>query len=274
MAENSAISENRQDFGKLQYGCVHYKRRCRIRAPCCNQVFSCRHCHNEATSLSNPNEEHELVRSEITHVICAVCDTEQPVGKVCSSCGVNMGEYFCEICKFYDDESQKKHFHCNECGVCRVGGREKYFHCSKCGCCCSTAMRDNHECVQDILKMFCPICYDYLFESIKILRRMGCGHIIHRECFDDMLNKKQYRCPICCKAVVDMSLYWVILDEEIGATTMPAEYQYEVLILCNDCSRTSRVNYHIFGQKCSHCHSYNTCIMQKFDIQPETPSDS
>jgi hypothetical protein len=26
--------------------CKHYRRRCRIRAPCCNDVF---HCHNEAT---------------------------------------------------------------------------------------------------------------------------------------------------------------------------------------------------------------------------------
>jgi len=29
--------------------CEHYRRRCRIRAPCCNEVFDCRHCHNEAT---------------------------------------------------------------------------------------------------------------------------------------------------------------------------------------------------------------------------------
>jgi RING finger/CHY zinc finger protein 1 len=28
--------------------CLHYRRRCRIRAPCCNEVFDCRHCHNEA----------------------------------------------------------------------------------------------------------------------------------------------------------------------------------------------------------------------------------
>lgn len=67
-------------------------------------------------------------------VICSVCDTEQPVffmfqyfwygifiaglvsfdfqlnprtsqvAQVCTNCGVNMGEYFCDICKFYDDD--------------------------------------------------------------------------------------------------------------------------------------------------------------------------
>lgn len=26
------------------------------------------------------------------------------VAKVCTNCGVNMGEYFCEVCKFYDDD--------------------------------------------------------------------------------------------------------------------------------------------------------------------------
>ncbi|MQL96703.1 hypothetical protein Taro_029379, partial [Colocasia esculenta] len=36
------------DFGKMEYGCKHYRRRCKIRAPCCNQVFTCRHCHNES----------------------------------------------------------------------------------------------------------------------------------------------------------------------------------------------------------------------------------
>jgi hypothetical protein len=26
------------------------------------------------------------------------------VSQVCISCGVNMGEYFCDVCKFYDDD--------------------------------------------------------------------------------------------------------------------------------------------------------------------------
>ncbi|GAB2277245.1 hypothetical protein Dimus_011952, partial [Dionaea muscipula] len=34
--------------GYMDYGCQHYWRRCRIRAPCCNEIFDCRHCHNEA----------------------------------------------------------------------------------------------------------------------------------------------------------------------------------------------------------------------------------
>jgi len=32
--------------------CEHYKRRCKIRAPCCNLIFSCRHCHNDSAVRS------------------------------------------------------------------------------------------------------------------------------------------------------------------------------------------------------------------------------
>lgn len=41
-----------QDFSKLIFlasiRCSHYRRRCKIRAPCCNEIFDCRHCHNDA----------------------------------------------------------------------------------------------------------------------------------------------------------------------------------------------------------------------------------
>lgn len=266
--EETPVPEKREDFGKLQFGCDHYRRRCRIRAPCCNRLFTCRHCHNETmSSLSNPKEQHELVRRDVKQVVCAVCDTEQPVAKICCSCGVNMGEYFCELCRFYDDNTDKKQFHCDECGICRVGGRENFFHCSKCGSCYSVSLRDNHECVQDSMKNLCPICYEYLFDSTKGTQVMRCGHTIHMDCYYDMLKQQQYRCPICFKSTVDMTRNWEILDAEIEAAIMPDEFRHEVSILCNDCSATSRVKFHIFGHKCSHCNSYNTRVTEKFSLQ-------
>ncbi|XLU92958.1 hypothetical protein S245_007310, partial [Arachis hypogaea] len=39
-------------------------------------------------------------------VVCAICNTEQPIGK--------------------------QQIHCDECEICRVGGQENYFHCKKC----------------------------------------------------------------------------------------------------------------------------------------------
>ncbi|KAJ4832104.1 hypothetical protein Tsubulata_028051 [Turnera subulata] len=281
---------SRLDAGKLEHGCEHYRRRCKIRAPCCNQVFPCRHCHNEATSsLSNAKDRHEIVRHEVTQVICSLCNTEQQVSQVCNTCGVKMGEYFCDVCKFYDDDASKDQFHCDGCGICRlvikvslpklpgpgvkVGGRENFFHCEKCVCvpgsCYTVSLRDNHSCIENSMKNYCPVCYEYLFDSVKHAIVMNLiGYI--------KFSSLRYRCPICSKTVLDMSDFWQLLDREvrqhcgsrsvgvnfvikvIEAVQMPQEYQYEVRILCNDCNDTSKVAFHIVGHKCSHCGSYNT----------------
>ncbi|XP_042061770.1 E3 ubiquitin-protein ligase MIEL1-like isoform X1 [Salvia splendens] len=252
----------REDFGALQHGCDHYRRRCKLKAPCCDQIFTCRHCHNEATSiLSNPRDTHEIVRHEVKQVVCAICNTEQQVSNLCSNCGVKFGEYFCNICKFYDDDISKNQFHCNDCGICRVGGRENFFHCPKCGSCYSVSLRNNHRCVENSMKNHCPICYEFLFDSTKQTTIMKCGHTMHVECYNEMFNQNQYRCPICSKSVFNMSNSWERLDEEIAATAMPEEYRYEVENLCNDCNHTSKTFFHIFGHKCQHCNSYNTRVI-------------
>ncbi|KAK6260190.1 hypothetical protein SCA6_014664 [Theobroma cacao] len=260
MAGGSVSAPQRsKDFGNLEHGCEHYKRRCKIRAPCCNKIFPCRHCHNEAAnSVSNPKDHHDLVRQDVKQVICSICNTEQEVAQVCCNCRVNMGEYFCNICKFYDDDTTKEQFHCNDCGICRVGGRDNYFHCQKCGSCYMVNLHDNHSCVENSMKTDCPICYEYLFDSVKSTRILNCGHTMHMDCFSQMTMQNQYRCPICCKAVLDMTAFWEVLDLDIDATSMPAEYQFEVSILCNDCNSKSIVQFHILGLKCRRCNSYNT----------------
>jgi hypothetical protein len=88
--------------GKLAYGCSHYKRRCRIRAPCCGEVFTCRHCHNEAKNAEDvdPKLRHDVPRHEVATVVCMLCETEQPVAQSCKSCSVRFGEYFCEKCRY------------------------------------------------------------------------------------------------------------------------------------------------------------------------------
>ncbi|CAF2136572.1 E3 ubiquitin-protein ligase MIEL1 [Brassica rapa] len=253
-------NDHRLHFGIMGFGCEHYRRRCQIRAPCCNEVFSCRHCHNETTStLRNIYDRHELVRQDVKQVICSVCDTEQPVAQVCSNCGVNMGEYFCNICKFYDDNIEKEQFHCDDCGICRVGGRENFFHCKKCGSCYGIGLRNNHRCVEDSMRHHCPICYEYLFDSLKETTVMKCGHTMHCECYHEMLKRDKFCCPICSRSVIDMSKTWQRMDEEVEAISMPSDYRdKKVWILCNDCNDTTQVYFHIIGQKCGHCRSYNT----------------
>ncbi len=54
-----------RERGRFEYGCQHYKRRCRMVAPCCGEVFWCRHCHNKAK-----NEEEEARSRSRLHNWC------------------------------------------------------------------------------------------------------------------------------------------------------------------------------------------------------------
>lgn len=105
-----------------------------LRAPCCNEIFWCRLCHNKAKMEENPDPStaHEINRHAVTHMVCALCKEEQPVGQYCRKCGVCNGLYYCAICKFLDDDFREQ-FHCGSCNICRVGGRENFFHCDTCG---------------------------------------------------------------------------------------------------------------------------------------------
>jgi RING finger/CHY zinc finger protein 1 len=56
--DTSHLAEGEQgsNRGCMQKGCTHYKRRCKLVASCCGEVFWCRHCHNHV------KDEGELVR--------------------------------------------------------------------------------------------------------------------------------------------------------------------------------------------------------------------
>ncbi|KAK9052749.1 hypothetical protein SSX86_029379 [Deinandra increscens subsp. villosa] len=105
----------------------------------------------------------------------------------------------------------------------------------------------------------CPVCFEYLFDSIDDVTVMPCGHTIHRKCLKEMQQHMQYACPLCFKSVCDMSKVWEKLDMEIAATPMPEFYQNNLIwILCNDCGANSEVPFHIVAHKCPNCQSYNT----------------
>ncbi|XP_043810849.1 probable E3 ubiquitin-protein ligase RZFP34 isoform X4 [Manihot esculenta] len=253
------------DKGCMKYGCPHYRRRCRIRAPCCNEVFDCRHCHNDAKNNINVNQKlrHDMPRHEVRQVICSLCGTEQEVRQFCINCGVCMGRYFCETCKLFDDDTSKKQYHCDGCGICRIGGRENFFHCYKCGCCYSNFLKNSHPCVEGAMHHDCPVCFEFLFESRYNVTVLPCGHTIHEKCLKEMREHCQYACPLCSKSVCDMSKVWEKFDMEIAATPMPEPYQNKMVcslvwILCNDCGKTTQVQYHVVAQKCLNCKSYNT----------------
>ncbi|KAG7674604.1 putative E3 ubiquitin-protein ligase RZFP34 [Nannochloris sp. 'desiccata'] len=260
-----------RDRGRGQYGCRHYRRRVRFIAPCCNEEWWCRHCHNEAKYQQEQDwaKKHELDRKLIKDVVCALCETRQPVSSSCISCGVSFGAYSCTQCPFYDDDLSKKTYHCDDCGICRVGGRENYFHCSTCGSCYAANLRNNHVCVERAMHQNCPVCFEFLFESVDPTTVLRCGHTIHSQCLRDLERNTAAicpSCPMCKKSLGDYSRYWEAIDREVAATPVPSEYRgWQANILCNDCSASSTVTFNLVAHKCSTCGSYNTRRMGILD---------
>ena len=138
----------------------------------------------------DPMKRHELERTAVKEVVCALCEVRQPAAPACNSCGVAFGVYICMRCCFFEDDVRKKQaggvgmgvgrlgggwwwcvcltawrvarhtlrpsavmppppstshaltpqFHCDRCGICRVGGADNFFHCDTCGCCYSKSL--------------------------------------------------------------------------------------------------------------------------------------
>ncbi|ONL93602.1 CHY-type/CTCHY-type/RING-type Zinc finger protein [Zea mays] len=256
------------DAGPEQHGCVHYRRGCKIRAPCCGEVFGCRHCHNEAKdSLEvSVHDRHVLPRHDIKLVICSLCNKEQDVQQDCANCGACLGKYFCAKCNFFDDDVSKNQFHCDGCGICRQDWWRREF----------LSLWQMWMLLHHYAEGFSPLrgrsyasqlpCLhggdfwpQYLFDSMKAISVLHCGHTIHLECLYEMRAHQQFSCPVCLRSACNMSDIWQKLDQQVAASPMPAIYQKKMVwILCNDCGVTSNVQFHILAHKCPGCSSYNT----------------
>lgn len=238
------------------FGCSHYKRNCKLLAPCCKMFFTCIRCHDETT-------DHTLERKTITQMMCMHCLKIQPIGRSCStpSCGgFSMGRYYCKICKLFDDERQI--YHCPFCNLCRLGkglGFD-YFHCMNCNACMSKSL-SVHVCREKCLEENCPICHEYIFTSTNPVKALPCGHLMHSVCFQEY-TCTHYTCPICSKSLGDMQVYFEMLDALLSEQKIPEEYAGQTqAILCNDCEKRGTASFHWLYHKCSYCGSYNTRLV-------------
>ena len=86
----------------------------------------------------------------------------------------------------------------------------------------------------------CPVCFEFLFESVDPTTVLRCGHTIHSQCLRDLERNTSAICPccpICKKSLGDYSRYWEAIDREVEATPVPPEYRgWQANVLCNDCS--------------------------------------
>ena len=108
----------------LALGCPHYKRNIKLQCSACDRWYTCRFCHDEV-------EDHSLNRRETKNMLCMLCGCAQPAAEVCRECGEPGARYYCSVCKLWDDDSGKSIYHCDDCGICRVGqglGKD-FYHC-------------------------------------------------------------------------------------------------------------------------------------------------
>ena len=242
-------------------GCTHYKRKAQLLAPCCNTFFPCRFCHDEAQT--DPKKAHTLDRHSVITIKCMLCDAEQEKAQTCSSCKDTLGAYWCSICVLLDDED-KGQFHCDRCGICRIGGKENYSHCDRCGICMKTDAVETHACVANASRVNCSICLEDLHTSRIPISFLPCGHSLHRPCMQSFLESGESQCPLCKRSTLgpEQQQFMIIqTDIEIMMTPMPEEYRDKrAQIRCYECRSESEAPFHIFGLKCQseECGSYNT----------------
>ena len=105
-------------------GCSHYKRNIKLQCSACDRWYTCRFCHDEV-------EDHLLNRRETKNMLCMLCGCAQSASEACIKCEERAAWYYCSVCKLWDDDPKKSIYHCNDCGICRVGqglGKD-FYHC-------------------------------------------------------------------------------------------------------------------------------------------------
>lgn len=247
-------------------GCKHYQRNCKIECTVCHKWYVCRFCHD----AENPS--HQLERKKVQHVMCMFCFTPQYPEQYCVECNKELSKYFCSKCKLFDNDPMKNIYHCDKCGMCRLGLglNQDYFHCDSCNACISIDLKKNHVCIENATKSNCPICDEFMFSSKETVVFMNCGHPIHENCYREH-TLHSYKCPTCSKTISNMELQFRMRDAEISNSKMPDELKDWISeIKCVDCGGMSRVPFHYLGHKCDHCHSYNTMKLKTIKNNEET----
>lgn len=77
-----------------------------------------------------------------------------------------MGRYFCGHCNLFDDDTSKLQYHCDDCGICRVGGRANMQHCKGCNVC--NPKTSNHTCLSGAWEGDCCVCLEVRYTTMPL----------------------------------------------------------------------------------------------------------
>lgn len=110
--------------GIAPLGCKHYERNVKLQCSTCKHWHTCRFCHDAV-------EDHTLIRKETKNMLCMLCATPQRASEMCINCGEMSAQYYCNICKLWENRPNKPIYHCGDCGICRrgLGLGKDFFHC-------------------------------------------------------------------------------------------------------------------------------------------------
>lgn len=61
------------------------------------------------------------------------------------------------------------------------------------------------QCVENVSRGNCPVCLEDIHTSRMPCHIPDCGHLLHRNCFEELLTFGHYACPICQTSLLDMS---------------------------------------------------------------------
>ena len=179
---------------------------------CCEKFYECVRCHNE-------NENHPF---QLKNIKCIECSCFQDIGTHCNHCNIQFSKSFCKLCGLFSD--QEHLYHCNDCGICRVGKKEELIHCKNCNIC---GFKDNHECfllgkINDDYQ--CSFCHENLYTSMIPLQKLNCSHFAHTDCVQKSIQNNSIKCGLCRKTFLNdeqAKNMWSMIDLEKAHTYMP-----------------------------------------------------
>ena len=246
---------------------------------CCNKVYPCRFCHDE-------EENHQADRFNIDYVKCNFCDVFQKKSSCCTNPDCyqykKQHNYYCSKCNIWKNDIDynlsfidsilldkinkfKEFYHCDKCGICRVGNSEDYKHCDSCNLCINKNKYNSHFCKINLKDQKCPICFEKIWDYSQSPHILKCGHAMHYKCFVETINNNNFYCSTCRKAIIDLKPLWLQIDNYMNNQQMPEEYSnWESIIKCRECDTQSTVKYHFEYHKCSNseCGCYNTDLIK------------
>jgi RING finger/CHY zinc finger protein 1 len=181
--------------------CPHYTHWMACIHPDTGNVVACRLCYEAETATV-------FDRFRVRFMKCLFCHVAQPVGTACANpdCTAHgrVHRYYCNICHLWEHHPDHAIFHCDACGICRVGRPEHFRHCDKCQMCVATRRdahsgmpTDAHQCWGKASDSPCSICFDDLARSHEPASFLTCGHVFHQSCTQAWIGNGGVDCPVC-----------------------------------------------------------------------------